>query len=259
MNEMVPGRYHKLADIYDDLMAGIDYDEWVDYIEAILKGEACATRYVADLACGTGNTVLPLAARGYEVYGIDIAPDMLEKAQVKAKERGVQPHFLKQDMRMLELPREVDLVTCYNDGLNYITEPEDLKQVFRRVYASLRPGGMFIFDLYAVEKLSGIGGGTTFIDDHDLSLVWETSYEQALDIWEITLTGFIRRDHLYEKFIEVHQEKAYQPWQVTEYLQAAGLQFLAVYHAFSFEPPRGDTKRVFYVARKPAAAPVDAP
>ncbi|PKM81628.1 MAG: class I SAM-dependent methyltransferase [Firmicutes bacterium HGW-Firmicutes-14] len=246
-------QYNKLADIYDYLMAGIDYEEWADYMEAITDRFNSPTGNIADLACGTGNTVLPLAARGYKVYGIDIAPGMLKKAAEKAHQKGIRAYFLEQDMRRLELPEEVDLVTCYHDGLNYIIDPDDLRLVFQNVFDSLRPGGLFIFDLNAVEKLSGSGGDTTFIDDTDMSLIWETSYNRETDIWEICLTGFIRRGELYEKFVEVHKEKAYKHPDITRFLEETGFLLMDVYHGFSFEPPRPDTRRAFYVVRKPFA------
>jgi len=245
-------QYNKLADIYDCLVAGIDYEEWADYIEKILRKFSSETRYIADLACGTGNTTLPLAARGYDVYGIDIASAMLEKAIRKAKEKGIAASFSEQDIRQLSLPRPMDLITCYHDGLNYIVNPDDLGEVFRRVYESLRPGGLFIFDLNAVDKLSDAGGDTTFVDDKDMSLVWQTSYDLATDVWEIKLTGFIRRGDLYEKFVEVHQEKAYKESEVLTFLEDSGFEALAVYHGFSFEPPKPSSRRLFYVARKPA-------
>jgi len=137
-------QYCKLADIYDFLVAGIDYEEWADYIEEILRRHGLSVKRVADLACGTGNTTLPLAARGYEVYGIDLAPAMLAKAQSKlqaqAASLGAGPCFLEQDMRELSLPVPMDLITCYHDGLNYITSPPDLGRVFRRVFSSLPAG-----------------------------------------------------------------------------------------------------------------------
>jgi len=244
-------QYEKLAEIYDYLMAGIDYEDWADYLERILHKFACPTEYIADLACGTGNTTLPLTARGYHVYGVDIAPAMLERARQKAKQEGLNPHFLQQDMRQLMLPRQMDLITCYHDGLNYIIDPGDLRQVMQRVYDSLRVGGLFIFDLNAVEKLSGAGGDTTFMDDRDLSLIWESSYDKATDVWEITLTGFVRKDELYEKFTEVHREKAYKQEEALGFLKETGFKVLDIYHAFSFEPPKPISRRLFYVAQKP--------
>ncbi|MBU7008147.1 class I SAM-dependent DNA methyltransferase [Phosphitispora fastidiosa] len=254
---MPQSQYVKLADIYDYLMAGIDYEEWADYLEQLLERYSVRADRIADLACGTGNTTLPLAARGYEVYGIDIAPAMLAKARQKAGEQGLAAVFLEQDMRDLELPVPMDLVTSYHDGLNYIISPDDLCLVFKKAYRSLRPGGLFIFDMNAVEKLSGAGGDTTFADDEDMSLIWETSYDREADIWEIRLTGFVKQNGLhekqgglYEKFVETHREKAYKSDQILGFLREAGFVVRDVFHGFSFDPPRHDSRRIFYAAQK---------
>jgi SAM-dependent methyltransferase len=36
---------------------------------------------VLDVACGTGNTAIPLAQRGCHVTGLDVAPNLLEQAR----------------------------------------------------------------------------------------------------------------------------------------------------------------------------------
>lgn len=247
-------QYGKLAEIYDYLVAGIDYEEWADYMEQILSKYNCPAKHIADLACGTGNTTIPLAERGYEVYGVDIAPAMLAKAVEKAGQKAVQPHFLQQDMRNLTLPEPMDMITCYHDGLNYMLDIGDLQRVFAGVFRSLRPGGIFIFDLNAVEKLSDAGGDVTFVDDKDMSLIWETSYDKSRDIWEITLTGFLRQEEMYEKFVEVHREKHFKSSEALEILRETGFEVLDMYHGFSFEPPRHNSRRIFYVAQKPVSA-----
>ncbi|MHB8171296.1 MAG: class I SAM-dependent DNA methyltransferase [Thermincolia bacterium] len=243
-------QYGKLADIYDYLVGSVDYNEWIDYIEAIVRKFGYEVRTVADLACGTGNTTLPFAQRGYRVVGIDLSGEMLDIARQKAEEEGSEAEFLEQNMCELSLPEPVDLITCYHDGLNYILEPEDLDRVFRGVHENLKPGGLFIFDLVNVHKLKRIHGGTTFVDDEKMSLAWETFYHQDRDVWEIQLTGFIKKGDLYEKFQEVHQEKGYSTEEVMVMLAEARLELLDIYEAFSFNKASDSTYRKFYVVRR---------
>ncbi len=244
-------QYAKLADIYDYLVQGIDYDDWYKYINEICEKFDVKLKTVLDLACGTGNTSLPFARKGIKVYGVDLARAMLDKAAEKADRENLRIEFVQQDMRSLDLPEQVELATCYHDGLNYITSLDDLRLVFKGVNSSVKPGGLFIFDMNAVSKLaSGVKDDTTFLDEEDMSLIWETSYEKENDLWEIRLTGFIRKGQLYEKFYEVHQEKAYTREEILSLLKETGFKLLAEYHGFSFDPPNGSTRRVFYVAQK---------
>lgn len=243
--------YDKLADIYDYLVQSVDYDDWAHYVEQILARFDGFGRVVVDLACGTGNTSIPLAHRGYTVYGVDLAPAMLDKAKEKARTQELPVKFLQQDMRELKIPEPANVVTCYHDGLNYLLSLSDLKKVFTRVKENLCPGGIFIFDLNRVDKLARhTGTDTTFIDEKDMSLIYESRYDLATDIWEIDLTGFVRQGELYEKFKETHQEKAHSREEAILCLEETGFELLDIFAAFSFEPPKPETRRLFYIARR---------
>lgn len=245
-------QYEGLADIYDYLVSSVDYEEWLRYIEGILARFNCRAEVVVDLACGTGNTTLPFARRGYRVTGVDLAGEMLAKARSKADREGLAVEFLQQDMCDLKLTERVDLVTCYHDGLNYIIKKEDLLRVFTSVSTYLKPGGLFIFDLVNVKKLARTDSSTTFVDEDDLSLIWETNYFQAEDIWEIDLTCFVRQGEYYRKFRETHREKAYTREAVEEIIRLSGLNRQAVFHSYTFEPAGEHTYRQFFVVKKTA-------
>ncbi len=52
---------------------------------------------VIDVGCGTGENALYLAARGFEVTGVDAAPTAIARAQEKAAARGLSATFLVAD------------------------------------------------------------------------------------------------------------------------------------------------------------------
>lgn len=245
-------RYAGLAEIYDYLVGGVDFEGWIDYLELIMARFGHKAKTIADLACGTGNTTFPLARRGYRTFGVDLAGEMLAVAREKAASQDLAIEFLCADMREFYLPFPVDLVICFHDGLNYLTEYGDLIKTFKRVRYNLANGGLFIFDLNAVRWLSGSRQEVTVVEEEELTLIWESAYHDADDIWEVCLTGFAREKEgeLYRKFKEVHREKAYAPEAVKAALIAAGLVFLDSYDAFTFDPIHEKSRRHFYVARK---------
>jgi hypothetical protein len=49
----------------------------------------------------------------------------------------------------LALPGPVDLITCHNQTVNYLTVIDDLARAFRAVARNLRRGGAFLFDFIA--------------------------------------------------------------------------------------------------------------
>ena len=249
---MVPV-YEGMAKIYDTLMQGVNYDHWADYIEEILSQFDTSPKTVVDLACGTGNTTFPFAARGYQVTGVDLSDSMLERARVKAAKQGYSDiQFLQQDMRELNLPTAVDLVTCLYDSINYLPSTAALAQTARQVFSALTPGGLFIFDANSAYKLSSIPDTTAFFEHEDMCLVWENRYDAETRVWEARFTGFLQQDDgLWERFKEVHRETAFTSEEYSDSLTKAGFEILAEYTAFSFSPPATDTSRIYYVARRP--------
>jgi SAM-dependent methyltransferase len=243
--------YEDLAEIYDFLVAGVDYEAWIDYLEEILQKFGRRPRTVADLACGTGNTLFPLARRGYRVWGVDLSARMIAAAGRKARELGLPVELSVQDMRDFRLAKPVELVVCFHDGLNYLTEFSDLVRAFRSVRRNLVPGGLFVFDMNTLTWLAGASGEAGEYREENMSLAWETSYDQNAPFWEIRLEVCIRGEDGERKFTEVHRERGYNPGEVARTLSLAGLEVLAAYDAFTFEPVRETSRRHFHVARRP--------
>ena len=243
--------YTHFAKLYDRVMQDVGYDFWIDYIEQILARFKATPRSILDLACGTGNTTLPFARRGYRVIGIDRSPEMLAIAREKAVRAGLEITFIEADMRHFQLSSAVDLVTCLYDSINYLLEPGDLVEVCRRVMQTLNPGGLFIFDVNSAYRLSHIPDTTMFVEDDGFALVWENQYRQAERIWQIKLTGFVRSNGgLYRQFKEVHEERAFTVDEVAAAIDRAGLKLLAAYAAYGFDPPDDETARIYFVAEK---------
>ena len=144
--------YGKFAQVYDLFMDNVDYEAWADYLEECLKSEGIGNGLVAELGCGTGTMTGLLAQKGYDMIGVDNSEEMLAEAAEKKMESGQDILYLLQDMREFELYGTVQAVISVCDSLNYITDREELKQVFRLVNNYLDPGGIFLFDVNTVHK-----------------------------------------------------------------------------------------------------------
>lgn len=85
--------YDFLASCYDELTTDVGYPAWADYLEAHFRRKGLPGRTVLDLACGTGSLTWELAARGYEMIGVDRSPEMLAEAAAKGREDVETPPF----------------------------------------------------------------------------------------------------------------------------------------------------------------------
>lgn len=249
---LVMDQYSNFAYVYDRLMEDVDYDGWVDYIEGLLKLENHKPKRILELACGTGNITIPLSKRGYEIMGVDISQDMLSVADDKASEAGERIIFLEQDMRELEVEDGgYDCVLCLCDGINYVTEVEDLHKVFHLVYESLSQEGLFIFDVSSYYKLKNILGENTFGENlGDLCYLWENYFNEDTDTIEMDLTLFIQEGRLFKKMEEYHLQRAYRVEELTAALKKAGFNNITSYNAFEYKEPKEESERIFFLVKK---------
>lgn len=242
--------YSGLSAVYDRLVAGVDFSGWIDYVESIMSHFGYTPASVLDLACGTGNTLLPFARRGYRAMGVDISPEMIDCARQKAAGDGVRIEYSVGDMRSFRVTEPVDLVTCFHDGLNYMVDTEDLRRVFSNTFRNLAPDGMFIFDLNALRWIGEVDSRPVVIDEGDITIIYSTEHDTGASLWTVSLTCFIKEGDLFRKICERHRERGYRPEEVVSLLEETGFTPLAVYDAFSLQPPHSKSRRHFYAARK---------
>lgn len=243
--------YTSFAQVYDLFMDNVPYEEWCEYIKSLLKEYKIENGLVLDLGCGTGKLTRLLEDAGYDMIGIDYSGEMLEIAR-EHQEEGSNILYLVQDMREFELYGTVRAVVSVCDSMNYITEEEDLLQVFRLVNNYLDPKGLFIFDLNTVYKYKELLGETTISENREEgSFIWDNYYEEEEQINEYDLTLFIKeKDNLYRKYEETHFQKAYTLEKVKELLEKAGMEFVAAYDAFTRDAVKEDSERIYVIAKE---------
>jgi 2-polyprenyl-6-hydroxyphenyl methylase/3-demethylubiquinone-9 3-methyltransferase len=105
----------------------------------IASRAAVAGARVLDVGCGGGLLAEALARRGASVTAIDLAPTMIQTAQLHAAEANLAIDYRVQDAADLALqqPRGFDLVCCM-EMLEHVAEPADFLQTLARL---VRPGG----------------------------------------------------------------------------------------------------------------------
>lgn len=244
--------YGKFAKVYDLFMDNVDYEIWADYLENCLKAEGIENGLILELGCGTGTMTGLLAEKGYDMIGVDNSEEMLAEAMEKKMESGFDILYLLQDMQEFELYGTVRAVVSVCDSLNYITDSEELKQVFRLVNNYLDPGGIFLFDINTVHKYRDILGDTTIAEDREEgSFIWENTYDPDSRINTYELAVFLpREDGLYEKCEELHCQRGYEQKEVEALLREAGMEILGVFDAYTDHPASEDSERLFFIARE---------
>ncbi len=246
--------YRDFADVYDELMDDVPYDEWTGRVIDILKEYGIDNGLVCELGCGTGNVTVRMAEAGYDMIGIDLSQEMLSVARDKADdadENGIL--YLCQDMRSFELYGTVRAIISLCDSINYLLEDEELDKTFRLVNNYLDPKGIFVFDFNTVYKYGVIGDSTIAENREDCSFIWENTYDESTHLNEYDLTLFTRTgsgkdEDIYRKTVEEHVQRGFTALEMKELIEGSGLKLIKMLDGVTLNAPDDKSERILVVA-----------
>jgi SAM-dependent methyltransferase len=179
---------------------------------------------VIDLGCGSGLLSAELLRGGYRVLGIDVSPAMVKIARRKV--RGAK--FVMSSAYDAELP-ECGAVLAVGEPLNYMTDTEtkkshhhNLVKLFRMIYSTLKPGGVFILDM-AVPGLVAPGKEVRFFTEgSDWFVLGSTSEDATMGVLERRIVTFRKWGRGYRRSDELHRQALYPASEIAGELNALG-------------------------------------
>jgi SAM-dependent methyltransferase len=220
-------------------------------IEQLVLCRLPAGARILDLCCGTGQMAQTLTALGYRVTGLDGSSEMLRFA----RENAPEAEFVHSDARSFELPETFDAVICVFDSLNHVMTLEELTAVFQNVYAVLKDGGPFFFDLN-MEAGYGLTWNDNFgIVEDDLLCIVRTSYSPEERTARFDATVMLLENG-WERTDFALLQKCYS---VEEVLSALGTAGFGVIESYALDERRGltglteDADRAYFLCRKSVA------
>jgi SAM-dependent methyltransferase len=130
------------AELYELIFAADDHEAQVAYVNGVIEDRAPLARSLLDVACGTGWHLELFARRYPHVEGLDLSLAMLNRA----RERVPRVPLHQADMRVFEIGRTFDAVTCLSSSIVSMPDADALQEAIGTMARHLRPGGVLVLE-----------------------------------------------------------------------------------------------------------------
>jgi SAM-dependent methyltransferase len=221
--------YDALAPYYDTFTAASDYEAWASHVLALARRHGLRGRALLDVACGTGKSFVPFLTRGFHVTGCDLSRAML----AEAARRAPAAVLLHGDVRALGTLGRFDLVTCFDDSLNYMLNEHELAAAFGGIEANLSAAGLAMFDLNSLLAYRTTFSGHSVSERDGMLFAWRGSSTPDAEpgsAAEAVVDVFAPARHgLYRRVTTRHPQRHFPRERVVALLAGAGLECVAVH------------------------------
>ncbi len=244
--------YSKLACIYDEVMAHVNYFRWAQYVHELIQKFRPDSRRVLDASCGTGTFLMHLSSRmDYELAGFDYSLTMVKQAQEKIRQKSLHIPVWQGDIRQFAVSRPADVVVCLYDSINYIMTLDGIVEAINTVYDALHDDGLFIFDICT--ERNSIKYFDNYIDrEHgaNYSYIRKSSYDRTGRIHRnVFHIEFDTSDYIY---VEQHEQRIYYLHEIYDIVGSGKFQLLATLDGFSLRRASERSLRAHFVMQKVA-------
>jgi SAM-dependent methyltransferase len=187
-----------------------------------------------------------LAARGFQVTGVDLSTTCLSAARELAAQKGVSAHWENRDMSDLPWSQNFDAAFAMGNSLGYADDDHDAR-FLRAVAKALKPGGRFVLDYPAVaEALLPSYQERTWWTVDDMLFLRHGRYNHHAGRIETEYT--VIREGKIEK--KPWTQRVYTYREVCGLLTEAGFTDLQGYASLSLEPFKLGSRGLLLVAIK---------
>jgi len=129
----------------DETPAEIDFFE-----EAFKRYAGRDVHNLLEPGCGSGRLVAELAAKGYQVTGLDLSQPMLTYLKKRLRRRQLDATLILGDMTAMQLPQRYDAAFCTFNTFRHLLTDQDALAHLRCVAEHLNQGGIYILGFHII-------------------------------------------------------------------------------------------------------------
>ncbi|MCC6739521.1 MAG: class I SAM-dependent methyltransferase [Planctomycetia bacterium] len=234
-------------DTYDFMFPPERFEAAPAEVSALLKLAKPRGKAVLDLCSGPGRASVELAKRGYRVTGVDRTRFLMGKARARAKAARVKVEWVESDMRDFARPAAFDLALSLFTSFGYFDDKSEDLLVLRNVFASLRPGGVFVIERTGKERLARIFQPTTSQRVPDGG--WLVERHEIFDDWTRIRNEWVVIRGGKSRIFRFHHT-LYSGQELRDRLEAAGFADVKLYGSLAGDAYGVNAARLVAVARK---------
>jgi SAM-dependent methyltransferase len=244
---------------YDLLYADKNYVAEADYIAATLRAADGTIRRVLEFGSGTGKHGRLLAARGFNVVGIERSEGMAAMAQPLHPEAGAAGgSFTCQqgDIRTATADGPFDAVISLFHVVSYLTSNADVLQTFENAARHLRPAGIFFFDVWhgpaVLTERPEVRIKRVENSDTHLTRIAEPALDTNASVVTVTYTMLAesKADQKTTRFGEVHRMHYFFPTEIDLLARQTGFEIISTEEWMTGAAVHDRSWGVAYVLRK---------
>jgi SAM-dependent methyltransferase len=251
-----------VAELYDHIPGydgRPDQDFYLDYARS-------APGKTLELGCGTGRLLIPIAAAGCEIAGLDLSTYMLARCREKLRDRPeevqARVRLVQGDMTCFDLGETFGLVTVPFRAFQHLISVDEQVACLRCANRHLTMGGKLILDLFQVnmryltdpdsmeerQDFAGVvlPGGRTLRRTHRLAAV-----HQAAQVNDVEMIFYVTHpDGRTERLVQAFPFRYFFRYEVAHLLARCGFRVVELFGAFDLSPLMDNSSEMIFVAEK---------
>ncbi len=234
-------------------------------LDFYLDAARSASGKILELGCGTGRILIPTAAAGCEVVGLDISRHMLRACREKLRQQTerVQSRasLLLGDMTDFDLDEKFGLITTPFRSFQHLISVQDQLACLRCVHQHLAPYGKFILELFQTDpqKVTNRAFMQETEDTPDFELpdgrkLRRTSrvvaFHRAEQCNDVELIFYVTHpDGRTERLVQAFPFRYFFRYEVEHLLARAGFEIIDLFGNFDRSLLCDDSPEMIFVAR----------
>lgn len=236
-----------------------DIDFYIDFARST-KGK------ILELGCGTGRILIPAAAAGCEIVGLDNSEAMLAKCREKLKSQPEEVQervtIIHGNMISFELKETFKLTTIPFRGFQHLIAVDDQLSCLQCVYRHLTKGGKLIFDFFqpdprriydpAFTKESEDTPEVALPDGRKFRRCNRTiAFHRAEQYNEIELIHYVTYPNRQtERLVQTFPLRYFFRYEVEHLLAQCGFRIVKLYGNYDKSPLRDNSPDMIFIAEK---------